>query len=70
MYAANSRCVGCSDGRGGVARGFVNVVVRRGDAVLRKPGERAGFVHDLLRLLEGWVARHGFSVWMRTVGSG
>ncbi|WP_329483484.1 phosphotransferase [Kribbella sp. NBC_01484] len=34
--------------------GFVNVVVRQGDAVLRKPGERAGFVHDLLRLLAGW----------------
>jgi thiamine kinase-like enzyme len=34
--------------------GFVNVVVRQGDAVLRKPGERAEFVHELLRLLEGW----------------
>jgi hypothetical protein len=34
--------------------GFVNVVVRRGDAVLRKPGERAEFVHELLRHLDGW----------------
>ncbi|MEU4289059.1 phosphotransferase [Kribbella sp. NPDC026596] len=34
--------------------GFVNVVVRRGDAVLRKPGERAEFVHALLRLLDAW----------------
>jgi phosphotransferase family enzyme len=34
--------------------GFVNVVVRRGDAVLRKPGQRAEFVHELLRLLDGW----------------
>ncbi len=34
--------------------GFVNTVVRRGDVVLRKPGERAGFVHELLTLLDGW----------------
>jgi hypothetical protein len=37
-----------------LAGGFVNVVVRRGDAVLRKPGERAEFVHELLRHLDGW----------------
>jgi aminoglycoside phosphotransferase (APT) family kinase protein len=34
--------------------GFVNTVVRRGDAVLRKPGERAEFVHSLLGVLDGW----------------
>jgi len=37
-----------------LAGGFVNAVVRRGDAVLRKPGERAEFVHELLRHLDGW----------------
>jgi hypothetical protein len=37
-----------------LAGGFVNTVVRRGDAVLRKPGERSEFVHELLRLLDGW----------------
>ncbi|MFC7327027.1 phosphotransferase [Marinactinospora rubrisoli] len=36
--------------------GFGNTVVRVGDTVRRTPGERAGFVHELLRLLErrGW----------------
>jgi Ser/Thr protein kinase RdoA (MazF antagonist) len=34
--------------------GFVNTVVRRGDVVLRKPAERAEFVHSLLELLDGW----------------
>jgi len=34
--------------------GFVNTVMRRGDEVLRKPGERASFVHELLRMLDGW----------------
>jgi hypothetical protein len=37
-----------------LAGGFANTVVRRGDVVLRKPGERAEFVHELLRLLDGW----------------
>ncbi|MEI8410473.1 MULTISPECIES: phosphotransferase [unclassified Kribbella] len=37
-----------------LAGGFVNAVVRRGDVVLRKPGERAGFVHELLRMLDDW----------------
>lgn len=32
--------------------GFVNVVVRVGDTVRRQPGERAGFVHELLRHFE------------------
>ncbi|TCO47788.1 phosphotransferase family enzyme [Kribbella antiqua] len=32
--------------------GFVNVVVRRGDVVLRQPGP--AFVHELLRHLDGW----------------
>jgi hypothetical protein len=34
--------------------GFVNAVVRRGGVVLRKPGERAEFVHELLRHLDAW----------------
>jgi len=34
--------------------GFVNVVVRRGDEVLRTPGERAGFVQEVLTELEAW----------------
>lgn len=38
----------------------MNTVVRRGDVVLRKPGERAEFVHSLLGLLEGWSGAPGF----------
>ncbi|TCC52650.1 trifolitoxin immunity protein [Kribbella capetownensis] len=34
--------------------GFVNVVVRRGDVVLREAGERAGFVREVLAGLEAW----------------
>lgn len=34
--------------------GFVNVVTRRGDVVLRTPGERAGFVQSLLKELDEW----------------
>ncbi|TCC51823.1 aminoglycoside phosphotransferase family protein [Kribbella pittospori] len=34
--------------------GFVNVVVRRGDVVLREGGERAAFVRDVLIDLDGW----------------
>ena len=43
-----------------LAGGFVNAVVRRGDVVLRKPGERAEFVHELLRLVDGWDGAPGF----------
>ena len=37
--------------------GFVNRVVRDGDTVRRDPGDRAGFVHELLRFFEqgGWT---------------
>jgi hypothetical protein len=37
--------------------GFVNGVVRDGDTVRRDPGDRAGFVHELLRYFEqgGWT---------------
>jgi Phosphotransferase enzyme family len=34
--------------------GFVSEVVRVGQTVRRVPGERAGFVHEVLRLLDGW----------------
>jgi len=34
--------------------GFVNVVVRRGDVVLREGGERAEFVRGVLEELDGW----------------
>ena len=34
--------------------GFVNVVVRRGDVVLREGGERAEFVREVLEELDGW----------------
>ncbi|GAA1603288.1 phosphotransferase [Kribbella sancticallisti] len=37
-----------------LAGGFVNTVVRKGDTVLRTPGDRAEFVHDLLGLLADW----------------
>jgi Phosphotransferase enzyme family len=38
--------------------GFVNRVVRVGDTVRRNPGDRAEFVHELLRQFEerGWMA--------------
>ncbi|MFI6734704.1 hypothetical protein ACIBI9_17390 [Nonomuraea sp. NPDC050451] len=37
--------------------GFVNAVVRVGDTVRRAPGQRAAYVHELLRHFErsGWA---------------
>ncbi|HEY1639343.1 MAG TPA: phosphotransferase [Streptosporangiaceae bacterium] len=42
--------------------GFVNHVVRDGNLVRRNPGDRAEFVHELLRHLEqhGWTGAPGF----------
>jgi hypothetical protein len=42
--------------------GFVNLVVRIGDTVRRQPGERAGFVHELLRHFEAqeWLGAPRF----------
>jgi aminoglycoside phosphotransferase (APT) family kinase protein len=42
--------------------GFVNRVVRDGDTVRREPGDRAEFVHSLLRYFErdGWIGAPRF----------
>jgi tRNA A-37 threonylcarbamoyl transferase component Bud32 len=42
--------------------GFVNLVVRVGDTVRRQPGERAGFIHELLRHFEAqeWLGAPRF----------
>ncbi|WP_431929821.1 phosphotransferase, partial [Nonomuraea jabiensis] len=42
--------------------GFVNAVVRVGDTVRRTPGQRAAYVHELLRLFErsGWAGAPRF----------
>ena len=51
-----SWCWGARVGEEQLPGGFVNVVVRVGDTVRRQPGERAAFVHELLRQLgrQGW----------------